>query len=51
MTREIGGRLLDFWKNADPDYVNLQDLRKLLGTKSPASLPAGTVSGMVAAQS
>lgn len=49
MTREIGGRLLDFWKNADADFVNLQDLRKLL-VKSPASLPAGTVSGMVAAQ-
>jgi len=33
MTREIGGRLLDLWNKADPDFVELGTLRHLLSTK------------------
>jgi tetratricopeptide (TPR) repeat protein len=39
MTREIGGRLLDFWKNADPDFQRLIELKHLLrssSTQNPA---------------
>lgn len=50
MTREISGRLLGFWKNADSDFVNLRDLRKLLGEKRPAPASSGSVSGKVAVQ-
>lgn len=35
MTREIGGRLLALWQNADPDYKNLADVRQLLGVRAP----------------
>jgi len=31
MTGEIGGRLLLFWKMADPDFQKLRELRQLLG--------------------
>lgn len=31
MAQQIGARLLDFWRDADPDYVNKQDLQRLLG--------------------
>ena len=31
MTNEIGSRLLDFWKNADPDFQNLIEVKKFLG--------------------
>lgn len=31
MTNEIGGRLLDFWKDADTDFQNLIEVKKLLG--------------------
>ncbi len=31
MTGEIGGRLLSFWKMADPDFLKLRELRQLLG--------------------
>jgi len=30
MTQEIGGRLLEFWKDADPDFLRLIELKKLL---------------------
>ena len=30
MTREIGNRLLDFWKDADPDYQRLKELKNVL---------------------
>lgn len=30
MTKEIGGRLLEFWKDADPDFVTLHELQQLL---------------------
>jgi tetratricopeptide (TPR) repeat protein len=30
MTREIGGRLLTMWKNADPDFLLLAELREIL---------------------
>jgi superkiller protein 3 len=36
MTREIGGRLLEIWKNADPDFRDLAELRKLLAVSPPA---------------
>ena len=31
MVREVGGRLLELWKDADPDFVRLIELRALLG--------------------
>lgn len=31
MTREIGGRLLDFWKNADADFAPRNEVARLLG--------------------
>lgn len=34
MTGEIGGRLLDFWKNADPDFQRLIELKRLLRSRS-----------------
>ena len=36
MTREIGGRLLDLWKTADPDFQHAIEVRKLLGLRGPA---------------
>jgi tetratricopeptide (TPR) repeat protein len=36
MTAEIGGRLLEFWKNADPDFFPAQEVRTLLGRRKPA---------------
>lgn len=30
LTSEIGGRLMEFWKNADPDFSNLAELKGLL---------------------
>lgn len=49
MTTEIGGRLLEFWKGADPDFLNLRDLRQLLGTRhTPSS--ANPLSPMIAGQ-
>ena len=32
MTKEIGDRLLEFWKDADSDFQTLHELRMLLGT-------------------
>jgi tetratricopeptide (TPR) repeat protein len=34
LTKEIGGRLLDLWKNADNDFQPLIELKKLLGKSS-----------------
>ncbi len=51
MTREIGGRLLEFWKNADADYLNLHDLRQMLGVKRRPPASSANTSGMVAMQS
>jgi tetratricopeptide (TPR) repeat protein len=49
MTNEIGGRLLEFWKDADPDFLNLRDLKQLLGTRhTPSS--ANSSSPMIAAR-
>ncbi len=31
MAQEIGSRLLELWKDADPDYQNLIELKKILG--------------------
>ena len=31
MVHEVGGRLLELWKDADPDFVRLIELRALLG--------------------
>lgn len=39
MTKEIGGRLLEFWKNADSDFLLLHDLKQLVA--KPAA-PAAT---------
>jgi tetratricopeptide (TPR) repeat protein len=38
MTQEIGGRLLEFWNKADDDFVNLRELRDLLGTNDAGPL-------------
>lgn len=32
MTREVGERLLRFWKDADPDFKDAADLKELLGS-------------------
>jgi tetratricopeptide (TPR) repeat protein len=37
MTMEIGGRLLELWKQADPDFQLLQELKQVLGESPPAS--------------
>jgi len=38
MTHEIGGRLLEFWKNADADFRHLGDVKKMLaGNRSGVS--------------
>jgi tetratricopeptide (TPR) repeat protein len=37
MTREIGGRLLTLWQNADPDFQKLIELKALLGRRVSAS--------------
>jgi tetratricopeptide (TPR) repeat protein len=37
MREEIGRRLLDLWRDADPDFLRLKELRALLGGKSAAS--------------
>jgi tetratricopeptide (TPR) repeat protein len=43
MTREIGGRLLDLWKNADPDFQDLQEVKRMMSSASrSASLPPAT---------
>ena len=34
MTNEIGERLLDLWRNADPDFQNLIEVRRLMGIPS-----------------
>jgi tetratricopeptide (TPR) repeat protein len=47
MTKEIGGRLLEFWKDADSDFVNLRDLRQLLGIRHDPS-SARSLSPMIA---
>jgi tetratricopeptide (TPR) repeat protein len=31
MTREVGERLLELWKNADPDFLPAAELRRVLG--------------------
>jgi tetratricopeptide (TPR) repeat protein len=33
---EIGNRLLELWKDADPDFIHLQELRQTLSRRSPA---------------
>lgn len=50
MTGEIGGRLLEFWKNADAGYLNLHDLRQLLGVKRLVPASPANASKMVAMQ-
>ena len=41
MTREISDRLFGFWKDADPDFQTLLELRAILGEKTrPAQHPA-----------
>jgi tetratricopeptide (TPR) repeat protein len=35
MTNEVGDRLLRFWAEADPDFKDAQDLRRLLGAVHP----------------
>jgi tetratricopeptide (TPR) repeat protein len=35
MTREIGNRLLAFWKDADPDFQDRLELKRLLAGSSP----------------
>jgi tetratricopeptide (TPR) repeat protein len=47
MTKEISDRLLTFWKDADPDFVGLHELRDLLETRRKAS-PGGIPSGLIA---
>jgi tetratricopeptide (TPR) repeat protein len=49
MTTEIGGRLLEFWKDADPDFLSLRDLRQLLILKRVPSGAYGS-SPMIAMQ-
>jgi tetratricopeptide (TPR) repeat protein len=34
MTNEIGERLLDLWRDADPDFQNLIEVRRLMGIPS-----------------
>lgn len=34
MTREIGNRLLSLWKDADPDFQDAREVRRLLGIPS-----------------
>jgi tetratricopeptide (TPR) repeat protein len=36
MTAEIGNRLLDFWKDADPDFRGLKEVHELLRHRRPA---------------
>jgi tetratricopeptide (TPR) repeat protein len=49
MTKGIGGRLLEFWKDADPDFLNLRELQQMLGTRrTPSS--ASSLSPMIAAR-
>jgi tetratricopeptide (TPR) repeat protein len=36
MTKEVGERLLRFWSNADPDFKDAADLRRILGKTGPA---------------
>lgn len=47
MTAEVGSRLLAFWKDADPDYLNLHELHQLLDVKHAPS-PAGSSPVMTA---
>jgi tetratricopeptide (TPR) repeat protein len=35
MTREIAGRLLDLWKNADADFQDLRELKRILAGGTP----------------
>jgi len=35
MTREIGGRLMEFWKDADPDFRLLREVRQILAGTRP----------------
>lgn len=37
MTREIAGRLLSLWKDADPDFQDLIELKRILGGGLPPS--------------
>jgi tetratricopeptide (TPR) repeat protein len=41
MARAIGGRLLDFWKDADADFESLRELRTLLNLKAGKNLSGG----------
>lgn len=34
MTREVGGRLLEMWKNADADFQDLIEVQRLTGTRA-----------------
>jgi tetratricopeptide (TPR) repeat protein len=49
MTWEVGSRLLEFWKNADPDFLSLHDLQALLGTKHAVPAPRSSSPRMIAA--
>jgi tetratricopeptide (TPR) repeat protein len=33
MVHEVGGRLLELWKDADPDFIRLAELRTVLGVR------------------
>ena len=41
MTVEIGGRLLALWREADPDYQNLLEVRRILGRQQGSSTSPG----------
>ncbi len=41
LTKEIGGRLLELWRNADKDFLDYIELKKILSRVS-ARLPAST---------
>ena len=36
MVREIGSRLTEFWADADPEFVHLRELRRMLGRAATA---------------
>lgn len=50
MVNEIGGRLLEFWKNADADFTTVKELKQLIGPK-PARPGARGSPAFIAASS
>ncbi|MBM2839646.1 MAG: hypothetical protein HW412_174 [Bacteroidetes bacterium] len=49
MTGEIASRLFEFWKDADPDFVNRRDLQNLVGTRRVAPSSRSFSPRMIAA--